>query len=72
VPTNLVPPEDTLQKELVQAVVEDLESYLKVKAQRIDITALWGQNPPAEAGGEGLYTYLQEVCTNDCPKWIPG
>ena len=57
--------QDTPQNRVVESTVADLENYLKVSAQRIDISKTWDQSPPQEAGGQGLHEYLDEVCHLD-------
>jgi hypothetical protein len=65
-PVDLFPSEDSLQKQLVLKLVEDLEKQLAVEAQRISISELWKQQPPQAAAGESLHDYLKEVCSLCC------
>lgn len=47
---------------LVLKLVEDLEKYFKITAQRISIAETWDKKPPAEAMGKGLHEFMKEVC----------
>lgn len=60
-PVNLIPQEDTPQKKIVLAFLEDFESFFKIEADRIDLEALWAQAPPKEANGQGMHDYLERV-----------
>jgi len=60
-PIDLLPPDDSPQKSLVEEVVKDLESYLGIQAHRISIGGLWDEKPPAGANGESLRVFLKEV-----------
>ncbi|PQE16360.1 hypothetical protein CJF32_00006229 [Rutstroemia sp. NJR-2017a WRK4] len=61
VPVDLFPSKDSLQKQLVLKLVEDLEKHLGVEAQRISISDVWKQQPPKAAAGDSLHEYLREV-----------
>ncbi|KAH8674353.1 hypothetical protein BGZ60DRAFT_513763, partial [Tricladium varicosporioides] len=63
VPIDLFPSTNTLQKKPVLDLIEDLENInnLKVGAQRVSISGLWGEQPPQAAAGESLHEYLKEV-----------
>jgi hypothetical protein len=60
---DLFPSKDSVQKQLVLKLVEDLENHLGVQAQRISISDVWKQQPPKAAAGESLHEYLKEVCS---------
>ncbi|PQE06716.1 Amidase signature domain protein [Rutstroemia sp. NJR-2017a BBW] len=60
VPVDLFPSKDSLQKQLVLKLVEDLEKHLG----RISISDVWKQQPPKAAAGESLHEYLKEVGGN--------
>ena len=60
-PTDLLPEEDNPQKKVVLDFLEDLESFLHIKADRINLSELWTQSSPKEAKGQGLHEYLEDV-----------
>ncbi|PQE05256.1 Amidase protein [Rutstroemia sp. NJR-2017a BVV2] len=55
VPVDLFPSEDSLSKQLVPKLIEDLENHLEVEAQRIGMSEIWKQQPPQAAAGESLH-----------------
>ncbi|KAL8811955.1 MAG: hypothetical protein Q9223_001264 [Gallowayella weberi] len=57
-PIDLLPENDTSQKRVVLDFLKDLESYWSITADRISVSALWAENPPKEADGQGMYDYL--------------
>ncbi|KAL8899111.1 MAG: hypothetical protein Q9207_006362 [Kuettlingeria erythrocarpa] len=63
-PIDLLPKEDTPQKKIVLAFLQDLESFFEIEADRIDLEALWAQAPPEKANGQGMHQYLEEVGKN--------
>ena len=52
VPTDLFSMEDTPQHRIVEATLLDLEKFLDVSAQRVDISKVWDKSPPKEANGQ--------------------
>ncbi|KAL8948507.1 MAG: hypothetical protein Q9222_005310 [Ikaeria aurantiellina] len=60
-PLDFLPEDDTPQKKIVLDVVKDLESFLEVRADRVNLCTLWAQDPPNEAYGQGLHEYLDKV-----------
>ena len=60
-PTDLLPEEDNPQKKIVLDFLEDFESFLHIKADRIQLSELWAQSPPKEAEGQGMHEYLDDV-----------
>ena len=64
VPMDLLPAEDTPQRRIVLDFVDDLETHLMVKAQRISFRDLWTQHPPQEAKGQSLHNFLENVGKN--------
>lgn len=56
-PLDLLHTENTPQKRIVLDFVKDLETHLKVKADRISISDLWAQKPPDAAKRQGLHEF---------------
>lgn len=53
--------EDTTQGQIILDFIQDMESHLGIKAERISMSDRWDQNPPAEATGQGLHDFLAKV-----------
>ena len=60
-PLDFSPAEHTPQKKVILDFLRDLESFFKVRAERISLNALWAQTPPNEAQGQGMHEYLEDV-----------
>lgn len=60
-PLDLLPTEDTPQKHIVLDFVKDLETHLKIEADRISISDLWAKTTPERAKGQGLHEFLAEA-----------
>ncbi|KAL9607349.1 MAG: hypothetical protein Q9167_007729 [Letrouitia subvulpina] len=60
-PLDLLPEDDTPQKKVVLKFVEDFESFWGVKADQINLSALWARAPPKEAYEQGMHEYLEKV-----------
>lgn len=60
-PLDLLPEDDTPQKKIVLEFIKDFESFWNVKADQINLSALWAQAPPKEANGQGMHEYLEKV-----------
>ncbi|KAJ4313535.1 hypothetical protein N0V84_009353 [Fusarium piperis] len=52
---------DEKQQEALDHFVTTLEDLLGVEAQRIDIGAIWAENPPDEASDEGMQAYMRHA-----------
>lgn len=59
-PVDMIPV-DERQQEALDDFVMTLENLLGVEAQRIDIGAIWAENPPSEASDEDMQTYMKHV-----------
>ena len=53
--------EDTAQGQVILDFVQDLESHLGVKAERVSMSDRWDQSPPREASGQRLHDFLAKV-----------
>ncbi|KAF2160587.1 hypothetical protein M409DRAFT_70333 [Zasmidium cellare ATCC 36951] len=49
------------QRAILDTLVDDLHECTKIDVHRISLQALWDSNPPAEAGGQSLHEFLQDV-----------
>ncbi|KAI4215686.1 MAG: hypothetical protein LQ351_001673 [Letrouitia transgressa] len=49
------------KKKIVLEFIKDFESFWNVKADQINLSALWAQAPPKEANGQGMHEYLEKV-----------
>ncbi|KAL8833573.1 MAG: hypothetical protein Q9170_004188 [Blastenia crenularia] len=56
-----LPEKETPQTKLVSCFLRDFESCWNIKAELIDVRALWAQDPPKEAHGQGMHEYLENV-----------
>ncbi|KAL9597860.1 MAG: hypothetical protein Q9219_004881 [cf. Caloplaca sp. 3 TL-2023] len=60
-PIDLLPKDDNPQKRVVLDFLRSFETYWENKAERSSLSALWAEDPPKEADGQGLYEYLEKV-----------
>lgn len=49
------------QLEILNKFVEDLESSLGVKHEKVSFETLWNDSPPIEAGDQSLREYMRDV-----------
>ena len=52
---------ESAQDSMVLDLVGDLETYLGAKAERVNVEQVWNDEPPKEASGQTLHTYLADV-----------
>ena len=52
------------EQDLMEQFVSAIEKCLHLKAEPINLTAVWAHDPPSEACGEDLTTYMGEVNTS--------
>ncbi|POR35133.1 Glutamyl-tRNA(Gln) amidotransferase subunit A [Tolypocladium paradoxum] len=50
-----------VHRELTSQFVATLENFMGVKAEKVNITALWEKQPPPEAKGQGLQEYMEKA-----------
>ncbi|KAL9589174.1 MAG: hypothetical protein Q9203_002024 [Teloschistes exilis] len=60
-PIDLLPADDTSQQRVVLDFLKDFETHMGIPANRISVSALWAENPPKEADGQGMHEYLEKV-----------
>jgi len=64
--TDFLHIEDTPQKKIVSDLVKDLESFTRLKARKVSLSALWDEKPPQGVEGQGLHVYLTDVRSSNC------
>ncbi|KAJ4251946.1 hypothetical protein NW762_011246 [Fusarium torreyae] len=61
----LIPKDLSSADETQDAVITDfvsiLQDFLDVQAEYIDVGKIWDKNPPAEASGEGMQAFMQNM-----------
>lgn len=60
-PIDLLPEDDTPQQRVFLDFLKDFETHMGITADRISVSALWAENPPKEADGQGMHEYLEKV-----------
>ncbi|KAI4092830.1 MAG: hypothetical protein L6R37_007510 [Teloschistes peruensis] len=54
-PIDLLPEDDTPQQRVFLDFLKDFETHMGITADRISVSALWAENPPKEADGQGMH-----------------
>ena len=50
-----------MQRQLYEDLLQSLEGYANVKAERISIHEAWNKSPPTESDGTEFYDYMKNV-----------
>ena len=63
-PLDYFPVQNTMQMEIVDRFVSDLERYLGVVIFKVSIASLWDKDPPLEGKGQSVEDYLRDTVIN--------
>ncbi|CAF3641369.1 unnamed protein product [Fusarium graminearum] len=60
IPVDLSSPGET-QKAAIDKFVSIIEEHLDAKAEYVDVSKIWEENPPVEASNDGMQSYISQA-----------